>query len=362
MPKPKYKISQNLLNSLKWKLEEVIFFKINNKLDCRKIAVLIQEKTGKSVSESTLYRLFLWEGNQNAPYLHTLDILAEFVGNKNWLDFESQLNEMRQFKLLYGVLPNEQQYKSLLSINLHHGTLKPLYSFLEQFPSELAFEKKITLGEEIYMALKTNPSGNIDFFKQFHTLPIVREGFFEILADPEFEINDYETGLSYYLENIKPHNSDKSLQDFLFANSLLLRYYFFKGNKEKVLEIGRLIYLDLPMSEDDLKELYIYPKIRYFTYRLYFQFITCNFDYVYWEWLIDFSKKQIDELSSVVEIRIVIHTILDTLQINPELQEKTFDEFTVLYPAFFSNYPAYLMKLPISERLKYLDANSVKFL
>lgn len=157
MPKPTYKISQSLVKSLKWKMEEVLFFKITNKLDCRKIALLVQEKTTKTVSESTLYRLFLWEGNQNSPYLHTLDILAEFIGHKNWFELEKELNELNQFRLLFGVLPSNAQYKSLLSINLHHGSLKPLYSFLEQFQSDISFNKKVMLGEELYVALKTNP-------------------------------------------------------------------------------------------------------------------------------------------------------------------------------------------------------------
>lgn len=361
MPKPTYKISQSLVKSLKWKMEEVLFFKISNKLDCRKIALLVQEKTTKTVSESTLYRLFLWEGNQNSPYLHTLDILAEFIGNKNWFELEKELNELNQFRLLFGVLPSNVQYKSLLSINLHHGSLKPLYSFLEQFQSDISFDKKVMLGEELYLALKTNPSGNATFFKQFHSLPIIREGFFEIFADPNFSINDYESGLLFYLKNVKPQDSIKSLQDFLFANSLLLRYYFFGGDKTKVLEIGRLIYLDLPLTEHDLSNLYIYPRIRYFAYRLFYNSCVSKFDFIYWEWLLDFSIREIENAPSEIERRIVIHTILDSLQINSELQHEIYLKYKILFPDFFSNYPNYVLKLPIQEQLKYFEANAVKF-
>lgn len=362
MPKPKYRISRLLLTALKWKIEELIFFKISNKADCKRLSEIILLKKNKIISESTLYRLFLWDGNQSAPYIHTLDILAEFLDFKNWSELESYLNGLQNFKFLFGVYPIEQQYQSLLSINIHHGSLRPLYNFLEQFSSELAFEKKIILGEEIYLALKSNPNSNIEFFKQFHSLPIVRQGFFEILADPEFKIKDYEVGLSYYLKNLKNENSNNYLQDFVFANSLLIRFYFFKKNKGKVLEIGKLLYVNYNLNEKDLKEFYVYPKIRYYAYKLLYSFVIEGFDYQYWEWLYEYSIQLINSLEPLIEKRIVIHTLLETLHINPSLQEKTFNELMISFPFIFTFYPSYVFKLPIKERLKFLDTNSAKFI
>jgi hypothetical protein len=43
MPKPKYKISEYLLASLKSKLEEKLSFRIFSKLDCKKPSNLIQK-------------------------------------------------------------------------------------------------------------------------------------------------------------------------------------------------------------------------------------------------------------------------------------------------------------------------------
>jgi hypothetical protein len=360
MPKPKYHISKNKLNDLKAQLENRIFYKISTKLDCKKVSQLIQEKTGKTVSESTLYRMFLWEGNQNTPYLHTLDIIAEYIGFKNWFELENQLIDLAKFQLLYGVLPNEQQYKSLLSINLNQGTLKPLYSFLEQFPSDLSFGKKILLGEDIYKSLLINRADNLEFFKQFHALPIIREGFFELLADPDFNLNNYEKGLEYYLRGIKTHYSKKSLQDFLFANSLLLRYYFLKGNKDKVLLIGKQLYLDLELTEIELDGIYIFPKIRYISYRLFYDFSRKGFfDYNYWEYLWNNALKLANE-SDLIGKRIIIHTILDVLQINHELQEKTFLEFTLAFPEIFSFMPSYYFRLSMNDKLRFLESNAAK--
>ena len=360
MPRPKYKISEYLLTSLKFQLESEISFRIFTKLDCKKISELIQHKCEQTISESTLYRLFIWRENKNTPYVHTLDILAQFLGFKDWFSLEKYFNEIKEFKHLYGVFPDKQQYASLLSLNIHHGDLKPLYKFLEQFQSDISTDKKFIIGEDIYASLKSNPTNNIEFYKQFHNLPIVREGFFEYLADPNFSIPDYEVGLGFYLRNVKPHESLRSLQDFIFANSLLLRYHFFKGNKEGVIKIGKELYSNLLLTEDDLKELYVFPKMRYFAYRLLYDEVTVGFNHNYFEWLLDFTFKEIQK-TNVMETRILIHTICDTIQLNAKLQEETFNLFVLNCPEVFSNFPNYFLKLPMKERLRFLDPNGATF-
>jgi hypothetical protein len=360
MPQPKYKISEYNLNYLKTKLEERLSFRIFTKLDCKKAAEILEKESIKSISESTLYRLFLWKENKNIPYLHTLDIIAQFIGYQNWFALENYFNEIVDFQRLYGVFPDQQQYKSLLSYNIHHGGLKPLYNFLEQFPSNLSFDKKVILGEDIYLSLKTNPKGNIDFYKQFHSLPIIREGFFEIFADPNFSIRDYDIGLGFYLNKVKPHQSLKAMQDYIFANSLLIRYYFLKGKKDRVLKLGKELYLDLLISEKDLVEVYVFPKMRYFSYRLFYNEATIGFNQNYFEWLLDFVFKEIQK-TNLMETRIIIHTICDTLQIYPKLQEETFNQFVIKCPEIFTKFPNYIYKLPMNERLRFVDPNSATF-
>jgi hypothetical protein len=360
MPKPIHKISEYNLSLLKSKLEEKLTFRILTKLDCKKASEAIGVESDKSISESTIYRLFLLEGNKNTPYQHTLDILAQFIGHSNWFSMEKHFVEITQFQHLYGVFPDKIQYKSLLNFTIHSGSLKPLYSFLEQFQSDLTFDKKFVLGEDIYTSLKTNLNSNIEFYKQFHTLPIIREGFFELFADPNFSIPDYETGLSFYLSNIKPHQSSKALQDYIFANSLLLRYYFLKEKKDNVLELGKALYLELSLSEKDLKEMYVFPKMRYFCYRLFYDEATIGFNQNYFDWLLDFIFREIQN-TNPMETRIIIHTFCDTLQIYPKLQEEIFNQFVMKCPDIFTKFPDYIYKLPMKERLRFVDSNGATF-
>ena len=360
MPQPKYKISLFLLNNLKFKLETKLSYQILTKFDCKKLSQLIFLETNKSVSESTIYRIFLLNANTNVPYIHTLDIFAEFLGFTHWFDLEKELYDLSDFQSLYGAFSDEKNYQSLLTFSIHAGNLKPIYNFLEQFPQELSFEKKILLGRQLFYSLKTNPSPNLPFFKQFNSLPIVREGFYEYFADPDFTIQHYDKGLLCYLETIKPHESNKSLQDFIFANSLLLRYYFLKRNKSKVLELGKLIYADFSLTDNELQDLYIYPKIRYLAYQLLYLFMQRGFNQTYWEWLLDFAIKQM-EAAQLYEKRMILHTLLDVLQINPTMQEEQMKEFSQQFKEVFALFPSNYNKLSIAERVNYLNPNASNF-
>ena len=360
MPKPKYKISSFLLFNLKFQLETKLSYQIITKFDCKKLSQLIFEETNKTVSESTIYRIFLLEGYGHAPYIHTLDIFAEFLGYSEWFELEKILNELTNFQFLSGLFPDERKYKSLITFSIHSGQLKPVYNFLEQFNPDLSFEKKLLLGRQLFFTLKTNPSSNLQFFKSFNSLPLVREGFYEYLADPDFTIPEYEKGLVHYLSSVKPHESKKSMQDFIFANSLLLRYYFLKKNRSKVLELGKLIYEEILLTDNELTELHIFPKIRYWAYRLFYDFIVNGFNQTYWEWLENISTSQMI-LALHYEKRMILHTLLDVLQINPVLQEQKMNEFYDRFTTVFEHFPNNYTKLSISDRLNYLNPNASTF-
>jgi hypothetical protein len=82
-----------------------------------------------------------------------------------------------------------------------------------------------------------------------------------------------------------------------------------------------------------------------------------GFDMEYWRWLRE------EAISLAVNApfeyqRIIIHTILDTLQINPSLQTLTYDEFSLLFPAIFDKLPDYVKHLPINKKIKFLDPNA----
>jgi hypothetical protein len=136
MPKPKFRISQAVLNALKMKLEDALSYRILSKPDCKQAALVISEKTGKKISESTVYRLFLWENNINSPYVQTLEILADFIGYPSWVELEDHLHELCKFRVKSGVFADsfDSEPYSVLYHCIQMKSFDALRSFFSQFP------------------------------------------------------------------------------------------------------------------------------------------------------------------------------------------------------------------------------------
>ena len=360
MPKPKHRLTPTLIRGLKWHVEVKVGFQLLTKLDCRKVSARILTEFGVTVSESTLYRLFVWNKNDNLPYQHTLEILANYAGFNSWFEMTDEIYALDKFQFMYGKLPGVHEHKSLLRHTIHCDTLAPLYNFLEQFPGELDQNRQLLIGQELFSSLKTNPHDNVKFFKDFSKLPVVRSSFYEYLADPDFTIPNYEQGLIYYLNGLKPSLSSQALQDYVFANSLLLRFYFLTGNKEKAIEVGKCLYEELILTQDTLDSLYIFPAIRYLSYRIFYNELNKGFDNDYFEWLKEYAIKR-SQHSTLIEQRIVIHTVLDSLFINPTIQQLVFIEFSEIFADLFNSFPDYFISLSLQQQLNYLNPNASTF-
>ncbi len=59
--------------------------------DYDELSLSIQEKTGRTLSTSTIKRLFGYVRYDSAPRMNTLNILAAYTGCKDWEEFENNL-------------------------------------------------------------------------------------------------------------------------------------------------------------------------------------------------------------------------------------------------------------------------------
>ncbi len=360
MPKPKFIISDYYRNELLRCICVKIGFPIRTKLDCRKLGQLIQDAQLPTISESTIYRLFLWNGKNNTPYIHTLDILSQYCGFPNWSNFETHLQEIDAFAQGYGRIQiNGTPIKSLIEICIHTDKLKPLYSYVEQFPKNLDIHKKYILGQEIFKSLISNPNGNLKFFKNFHTLPIIRESFFEIFADPRFLIPNYETGIHYYLKNLKPTENIQDLQDTLFGNCLLFRHYFVQREKNTALKIGGFLFTELEIKEKDLLRIHIFPVARYLSCKiLYFKLLgqtKQSLDFL--EVVFNFIQKNKNKWN-LEEQRIVFFNLGEAILLHSEIPIAKHTKLKELFSELFSFVPHYYSNGNLSEIIPYLDCNS----
>lgn len=357
MPKPSHPLAEYLVHGLKWMIESNCNFRLYNKVDCEKLSLLIFNKTQANVSGYTLYRIFLHPNNTNKPYLHTLNLLAQFIDFNDWSAFCHFYQDLYDFQFTSGILTTNRSYRSLLRFTIYNREFKSVVPFLEQFSQGLSVYQKHLLGEEIYNILKENPGSNALFFKQCCGLPVVREGFFQLMADPEFSIPHYEFGLQNYLTYVHKEQSIQDLQDFIFANTLLFRHYFVARKTKHFLQTGKQLYEDERLQPEVLSKFHIWPSIRYSAYYLLYRYPSIGFDTDYWEWFYPYLISLMDQ-SSLHERRIMLHTCFETLGIHPNLQMQFLSEMRVRYPKNFEHFNDTRYELTPSLALRLLDPNA----
>lgn len=358
---PKHYVSLHIRRQLYRSISSRVGFPIRNKLDCLKVSELIHQSGFPAISESTLYRFFLWEKNTHVPYIHTLDTIARFCGFSSFKDFENYQFEIDRFTIGFGKIPaeSEREIPSLLHWCIRMNEMQPLFSFAEQIPTTVAFDKKIALGEELFFALKSNPTASLHFFKNFAKLPIIRESLFELWADPNFTINGYEKGLIYYLEGLNPNEKIRDLQDFVFANCLLYRHYYLTNRTDDAKNIAHELFVKRPLELNERDTIHIFPVGRYFACRLLHFHLEkqCKEMDSFWdelkEWMVtripcwDREQQQII-FFNLAEAALFISVSGD--RIARELKE--------LFAPILRQLPAHLANADLKDVLPYIDKNS----
>jgi len=357
MPKPKHLLNLFIKKELKWRIQDKIGFNITNKLDCKKLSELIRDENLPVISESTLYRIFLVDNHKSTPYLHTLNILAQFINYLDWESLSKIFNDRAYFQMKYGQFTSENKFtKSLITCCIESNDLTPFIDFCEHLPANLSDEETHLIGEEIYFALLNtpNPDQNIDFFKSTSHLPIIRRAFFEFMADPGFKIPHYRFGLECYINNIQDQHN---IQDFIFAKSLLLLDYIYKSDSENALIIAEELFDKKTYSEDELNSIHIYPCIRFLSYRIFYIELQGEPTTNYIKYLFKYIQNRYAAWDHL-EKRIVFHTLCETFflcQTNTEIQEK---ELKDLFKDLYLYYPDYFNEASLQELLIYFNTNS----
>lgn len=327
-------------------------FSIRTKSDCLLLSSLIQSQVGASISQSTIYRLFFMPGKYQ-PYIHTLDLLSQFSGFTSWETFQQNLSREEELLHSIGKPLSSSNRASLLEVCIHGAHYTPLHHYMEQLDG-LSFSEKYILGHEIYKALEQQPSGNIAFFKSFHNAPIVRECFFELLADPSFSLKDYDRGLRLYLEAVLPENN---LQDYIFGHAMLLRHYFIAANSNEVLKIGRLLYLDVTLDRNIVNELHIFPRSRYWACAVLYEYLAQG---------IQAAQRQIESfLAYIAQVlpqedmyaqRVMLYHLIDCLILTQTIG--VFEARVVqLFNTYLRSLPSSLREKPLEQLLHYIEVN-----
>lgn len=359
MPKPNFVITSYQKNELYKQLCLKIGFPIRTKLDCKKVSELIEHAGLSSISESTIYRLFLLSTNENHPYLHTLNILVQFCGYKDWNEFETVQNETEQFVFGFGKFQSSNSnFKSLIAVCIHTNELKPLLHYTEQFDSNNNEKHKAKFAEEIFQSVLTNKQ-NDSFFKKFSHFSVIREHFFEMLADPTFSIPGYEAGIQYYLKGLKHETSDKDLQDVIFGNCLLFRHYYITHQTDKAQKMGKFLFAELKLNPEQLTKLHMFPVARYWSCKLMYLDLNNQSKATvrFFEQLLDELSKKLS-LLTIEEQRIVFYSLAESLALNTILQEAQHRQLKALFAHLFEFFPKHLIEQKLDKIVPYFNKNS----
>lgn len=359
MPKPSYNISPLVLNELKKEVLKMASFPIRTKSDAGYLALLMKRMGIDSLSESTILRFLNQTENDHKFYLHTLDKFAVFCNKKDFDDFEKWTKNNQEFAFSYGQLPiKEKPIKSLINICVHQNHLRPLHEYTDQL-NNLDIDAQLLLGFELYISLFTNKNSNLKFFKEFSHVKPVREGFFERCTDPDFKINGYAKGFEYYLKNTNPELGGKQLEDFIFGNCILLRHYFINSNYTQALKYSKPLYEYYDLSASTLNLLYIYPKMRYLAYKLFYLTLKNNKKELLngVNQLLDYCKINLKNWD-YNEQRIAFSCVAEAF-IHIRLYEKYHDELKQVFSALLIGYSPDFLDHSLSYVLRYTDMNGI---
>lgn len=224
MPKPLHKIDMHCLDRLKSELELRVGITVKNRSDCQRMSSEIKAYFGVYISESTIRRVYLNDGNQNHFYIHTLDRLCEVLENNlTWERYCVGLNRARSnYSYLEGELSLSVQ-SSLLFINMEHQAWRQIYTYFDRMAAEVNDENcnyiQTHIGLHLFRIAKNNKDFEIDVYRKLAQHPLVRKSFFEQCADPEFALPNYQVGLALY-RKYSTNNNHSLINDICFERCM----------------------------------------------------------------------------------------------------------------------------------------------
>jgi hypothetical protein len=345
------------VRELNLQLMKKLGYSIKSKSDCAKLSDVIFKEGLGLVSESTLYRILLYD-KAHKPFYTTLSIITQYLGYTDWEDFCKTIHRKKEFNYCNGQLSNAPLESSLLYHCIQHESYKPLEELFEAM-TEAEQEAKDSITLTLYDSLLVT-TNSLSFFNYFGNNTFVREAFFEYGVDPRFRIAHYEEGFNIYLSNYKPSRSVLDLQSYIFGNCVLLRHYYNKGTLDKALAISQTLYEKPLLSPTELETLYIFPRLRYLSLKLvHLKLHNPNpiaiEDYIHY--LLEYAKELYAALT-YVERRIVFYNLAEAF-LWAKVDTDYHNQLKAIFEKEFALVPEGVLHKPLSIVLPYFEPNGL---
>lgn len=282
---------------------------ITNKNECKLLSNIIASEKIGYLSESTLYRFFLSPNSKHKPYKNTLNILAKFCGYASWDNFVNYCDSVHLFTDANFL---NKTFDTIISGFVNQEKFNSLIDVFDSVSDE-NYKTKEYVGLRTFISFQKNTSFST-FVKKYGQHDFVRNILIEALYDPFHRIQGYTDSFQYYLESTHPSDTNY-LQDYIFANAVLFRYFYF-NDILKAMDIGKKLY-EFPMSSNEFDTIYIFPKARYVAYKMWYlhlkeakkNTLIAYLDEVYY-----FIENEFNKSNLIIEINIVYETFIEVVQ------------------------------------------------
>jgi hypothetical protein len=220
MPRKATEINQKHLAELKRLVLKQLDFKLLRSVDCDKLAKVVSEKTNTYINGISFKRLYGFTKYPFSPAIQTLDILSQFVGYRNWHEFELSIDNNQPISNSeLDILLSFYDFDLINHIEYHDGGIQSM-------------SRKIALRFR----------EDVGTFKRAIPL-IARKEFAQIFFIEHFP--DYDNLCNYYYllyeTYLKQNKSDSSQ---IFGHSMLFLKAFWKLNntecKKHIFEINKI--------------------------------------------------------------------------------------------------------------------------
>jgi len=248
MPRPKTNITQALLSLLKSDILKWFGKTISTHKDILELSKSIRLKTGNSISNSTLYRLFGLQKNNSIPYKHTLNILCEYVNYSSWDSYSKDHSDINSFNRK--VLPDDLGLK-LLEICIENHDFKSVMDYIKLLPEDLDHdsEVKYKISNLFGKAFRKDKIAREALLPELAKIPQGRHFFFEYYVDIDFSNRYFSDGLNHYIKWINPIDKKEALSDFVFANAIQFISNFYAGENVLARKIAHNLFSKTNLTE-----------------------------------------------------------------------------------------------------------------
>lgn len=269
------------------------------------------------------------------------------------------INSEAQLLAVNGINTEDNSGNTLIFYCMENKNYHPLHHFFDSI-NDTSNLFRTSVGVSLYDSLlkSKNP---VLFFKNFSNNRYIREYLLEKLHDPQFRISNYEKAYIEYLEDVENHKNGAGLQDYIFGNSVLFRYYFLNNRGDDALKLGKKIFGEFPSLEPYVGDIFIFPFIRFTAYKLWFLKISTAHpieldDYAFY--LLDLCSRLKPKCDFEAR-QILFHTVAESFLNCPEIHTSFHWDLKDIFSNDFAKIPDLVFSKHLKYSLPYFDNNGL---